>query len=104
MLAAYLFFYEKLEELIEGSNEPMEAIIPKLLLTLKRDFQFVEINLDQNDDPQMIFETMNGRGASLTETDLIRNYIFMRADRSEVDLDSVYERYWDEFDLSLIHI
>lgn len=98
MLAAYLFFYEKLETLISDSNEQMEAIIPKLLLTLKRDFQFVEINLDQNDDPQMIFETMNGRGASLTETDLIRNYIFMRADRSEVDLDSVYEKYWDEFD------
>jgi len=98
MLAAYLFFYEELGKLIDASSEPMEAIIPKLLLTLKRDFQFVEINLDQNDDPQMIFETMNGRGASLTETDLIRNYIFMRADRSEVDLDSVYERYWDEFD------
>lgn len=98
MLAAYLFFYEKLEQLIGESNEAMEVIVPKLLSTLKRDFQFVEINLDQNDDPQMIFETMNGRGASLTETDLIRNYIFMRADRSEVDLDSVYERYWDEFD------
>jgi hypothetical protein len=76
----------------------MEAIIPKILLTIKRDFQFVEINLDQNDDPQMIFETMNGRGASLTETDLIRNFIFMRADRSQVDVDSVYEKYWDEFD------
>lgn len=98
MLAAYLFFYEKLEQLIEETNEAMEVTIPKLLSTLKRDFQFVEINLDQNDDPQMIFETMNGRGASLSETDLIRNYIFMRADRSEVDLDSVYERYWDEFD------
>jgi uncharacterized protein with ParB-like and HNH nuclease domain len=98
MLAAYLFFYEKLEEQINGSSESMETKIPKLLLTLKRDFQFVEINLDQNDDPQMIFETMNGRGASLTETDLIRNYIFMRADRSQVDLDLVYENYWNEFD------
>lgn len=98
MLDAFLFFYEKLEELINSSGEPMETKIPKLLLTLKRDFQFVEINLDKNDDPQMIFETMNGRGASLTETDLIRNYIFMRADRSQVDIDSVYEKYWDEFD------
>ncbi len=98
MLAAYLFFFENLEKLINDSAEPLEEIIPKLLLTLKRDFQFVEINLDQNDDPQMIFETMNGRGASLTETDLIRNYIFMRADRSQVDLDRVYEKYWDEFD------
>lgn len=98
MLSAYLFFYEKLEGLLQDSSEPLESIIPKLLLTLKRDFQFVEINLDQNDDPQMIFETMNGRGASLTETDLIRNYIFMRADKSKVDLDRVYEKYWDEFD------
>lgn len=98
MLAAYLFFYEKLEEIIDNTSEAMETIIPKLLLTLKRDFQFVEINLDQNDDPQMIFETMNGRGASLTETDLIRNYIFMRADRSEVDVDNVYDKYWNEFD------
>src|SRR5574344_880836 len=71
---------------------------PRLLLTIKRDFQFVEINLDQNDDPQMIFETMNGRGASLTETDLIRNYIFMRADNNQEVLDRVYEKYWDEFD------
>ncbi|MDZ7847401.1 MAG: DUF262 domain-containing protein [Owenweeksia sp.] len=98
MLAAYLFFYEKLEDLLDNSTEPLEKIIPQLLLTLKRDFQFVEIGLDRNDDPQMIFETMNGRGASLTETDLIRNYIFMRADKGQVDLDKVYEKYWDEFD------
>lgn len=98
MLAAYLFFYEKLEITIQETSEALELIIPKLLLTLKRDFQFVEINLDQNDDPQMIFETMNGRGASLTETDLIRNYVFMRADKYDVDLDTVYDKYWDEFD------
>lgn len=98
MLAAYLFFYEKLDALIEESTEEKEVVIPRLLLTIKRDFQFVEINLDQNDDPQMIFETMNGRGASLTETDLIRNYIFMRAESSQEELDRVYEKYWDEFD------
>lgn len=98
MLAAYLFFYEELDELIESSKEPLESLIGNLLLTLKRDFQFVEIDLDPSDDPQMIFETMNGRGAELTETDLIRNYIFMRADRSQVDLDNIYAKYWDEFD------
>lgn len=98
MLSAYLFFYEKIENVIQESSESLEVIIPKLLLTLKRDFQFVEINLDQNDDPQMIFETMNGRGASLTETDLIRNYVFMRANKYDINLDDVYDKYWDEFD------
>ena len=84
-----LFFFEKLEALIEDSDEEKVIVIPRLLLTIKRDFQFVEINLDQNDDPQMIFETMNGRGASLTETDLIRNYIFMQADNNQEVLDRV---------------
>jgi uncharacterized protein with ParB-like and HNH nuclease domain len=98
MLSAYLFFYEQLDNFIENSLESIESIIPILLTTIKRDFQFVEINLDQNDDPQMIFETMNGRGASLTETDLIRNYIFMRVDKNQVNLNLVYEKYWDEFD------
>lgn len=98
MLSAYLFFYDKIENVIQESSESLEELIPKLLLTLKRDFQFVEINLDQNDDPQMIFETMNGRGASLTETDLIRNYVFMRVNKNDTDLDAVYDKYWDEFD------
>jgi hypothetical protein len=83
---------------LNSSSEALEDIITQLLITLKRDFQFVEINLNQHDDPQMIFETMNGRGASLTETDLIRNYIFMRADKSQIDLNDVYEKYWNEFD------
>ena len=98
MLSAYLFFYEKLDDYLTNTSDSIEIIIPKLLITLKRDFHFVEINLDQNDDPQMIFETMNGRGASLTETDLIRNYIFMRVDKEKEELDLVYKKYWDEFD------
>ena len=98
ILGAYIFFYDQLNEFIESSELDMTELITNLLLVLKRDFQFVEIGLTPNDDPQMIFETMNGRGASLSETDLIRNYIFMRANSNEEDLDDIYETYWDEFD------
>jgi len=98
LLAAYLFFYEKLFDFITGSDEDLTELISQLLQVVKRYFQFVEIDLTTNDDPQMIFETMNGRGASLTETDLIRNYIFMRANSNGEDLDEIYEKYWDEFD------
>ncbi len=98
ILGAYIFFYDQLNTFIESSELEMTDLITNLLLVLKRDFQFVEIGLTQNDDPQMIFETMNGRGASLSETDLIRNYIFMRANSNEEDLDEIYDHYWDEFD------
>lgn len=98
LLGAYLFFYDQLDNFISENEGDLTELITQFLLVLKRDFQFVEIGLTQNDDPQMIFETMNGRGASLTETDLIRNYIFMRANSNQEDLDNIYEKYWDEFD------
>ena len=103
MLANYLFFREKIINFIETFSEShIEDNILTLLNAIKHDFQFVEINLSHNDDPQMIFETMNGRGASLTETDLIRNYIFMRASskglNDSIAIDNIYEKYWDEFD------
>lgn len=98
ILGAYLFFYDQLNDFISKSTEDLTELITNFLFVLKRDFQFVEIGLIQNDDPQMIFETMNGRGASLTETDLIRNYIFMRANSNQENLDKIYEEFWDEFD------
>ncbi|HCY77647.1 MAG TPA: hypothetical protein DHV28_17180 [Ignavibacteriales bacterium] len=98
LLSAYLFFYDQLFDFISNSDEDLTDLITHFLLVIKRDFQFVEIGLTQNDDPQMIFETMNGRGATLTETDLIRNYVFMRANSNEENLDDIYEKYWDEFD------
>lgn len=98
LLGAYLFFYDQFNNFITDNQQDLTELITQFLLVLKRDFQFVEIGLTQNDDPQMIFETMNGRGASLTETDLIRNYIFMRANGNQENLDKIYEKYWDEFD------
>ncbi len=98
ILGAYIFFYDQLNDFIDNSEIEITELITTLLKVIKRDFQFVEIGLTQNDDPQMIFETMNGRGASLTETDLIRNYIFMRANSNEENLDAIYDMYWDEFD------
>ena len=98
ILGAYIFFYDQLNHFIDNSEIKITELITNLLLVIKRDFQFVEIGLTQNDDPQMIFETMNGRGASLSETDLIRNYIFMRANSNEENLDDIYDKYWNEFD------
>ncbi len=47
-----------------------------------RDLRVVSISLGDEDDAQVIFETLNGHGAELHATDLIRNFIFMRADRT----------------------
>lgn len=100
IMGAYLFYYDELLNYLEKNTHKLEQpnLIKTILLSVTNDFQFVEIGLSPNDDPQMIFETLNGRGASLTETDLIRNYIFMRADSNGENLNNIYEKYWDEYD------
>jgi uncharacterized protein with ParB-like and HNH nuclease domain/predicted transport protein len=45
-----------------------------------------------DDDPQMIFESLNSTGLDLSQADLIRNFILMRLD---IDTqDELYRHYW----------
>lgn len=44
------------------------------------------------DDPQMIFESLNSTGVDLTQADLIRNFVLMRLD--ETSQTQLYEEYW----------
>lgn len=76
------------EKLISDSQSEIEAIckgVAKLLV--------VDIALDRDqDNPQLIFESMNSTGRELTQADLIRNYILMRL---EPELQTkLYENYW----------
>ena len=54
--------------------------------------EFVDISIESRDKPQLIFESINSTGVTLTEGDKIRNYVLM-------DLDSViqerfFKKYW----------
>jgi predicted transport protein len=44
------------------------------------------------DDPQMIFESLNSTGVDLTQADLIRNFVLMRLD--EASQTQLYEEFW----------
>lgn len=63
-----------------------------------RDLQLVSIALGEQDDAQIIFETLNGHGAQLHATDLIRNFIFMRADRENAPAAQLFETLWSQFE------
>lgn len=56
----------------------------------------------EEDDPQLIFESMNSKGIELTQTDLIRNYIVMETEVEKQE--SFYNKYWrameEEFEQS----
>jgi hypothetical protein len=58
----------------------------------------VMVELEDDDDPQVIFESLNGRGAPLRPSDLIRNLVFLEASKQRRDLTVLHKQYWAEFD------
>ncbi len=81
---AYEFFKRKLKQ------KPIK--IETLKKVIISSFSIVSIVLDANDNPYLVFESLNAKGRPLTQADLIRNYFFMRV---HVDnQDNVYQLYW----------
>lgn len=98
-LAALWYFTHQFEQwLAPADGQPAIARAEALVMAILRDLKVVSIVLEADDDAQIIFETLNGRGAQLHATDLIRNYIFMRADREEADPFALYNNLWSNFE------
>jgi hypothetical protein len=79
-----VFFEKKLKQ-VELEPEKLKKIITSY-------FSVVSIVLDTDDNPYLVFESLNAKGRPLTQADLIRNYFFMRihVDKQE----KVYTDYW----------
>ncbi len=76
IILAYHYFKKHIEpEKLNFNN-----ILSKIL--------FVGIDLDENEDEQQIFDTINSLGVKLTTAELLKNYFFNR------DEISAYEKYW----------
>lgn len=122
MLRAYGYFYDRImhsvetddlhDDLVEAPDTDDEATqasddaIPKELKldaiwqSLLEEFKVVEIVLDEGDDAQVIFETLNDRGEPLLAADLVRNNIFQRADARGEDADGLFKKHWKPFEHS----
>jgi len=103
---AYIFFYDELSEFFLGvDSEPpigaehdLSVRVDECFQALKNALHVVVIDLDQGDDAQVIFETLNSRGEPLLPADLLRNFIFLRAARQGESQEELYEEYWQRFD------
>ncbi|SKB13754.1 conserved hypothetical protein [Planktothrix sp. PCC 11201] len=95
MAAAYHFFRDKLLKGTDLNDDPID--ISKVLTTLEQRLQVVMINLGEDDDPYLIFESLNFKGEPLTQADLVRNYLLMRFRHSIStggEQERVHSKYW----------
>ena len=82
VLENYEFFLERLEQ---ANLVDVYKGLQKLMI--------VDISLDRgNDNPQLIFESLNSTGLKLSQADLIRNYILM--DLPPDHQDKLYQGFW----------
>ena len=78
------FFTQRITEL-KGDFEALCQGLSKLMI--------VEVVLQRGqDNPQLIFESMNSTGLALSQADLIRNYVLM--DHEQDEQTRLYHNYW----------
>ncbi|RMT78227.1 DUF262 domain-containing protein [Pseudomonas viridiflava] len=71
-----------------------------LYMALQDQVQIMTLTLESDDDPQVIFETLNARGEPLLASDLIRNFVFLEAARQIQPVQELYSKYWSPFDIA----
>jgi hypothetical protein len=100
MLDAFDFFRQVVTEWaiarlpdseVERRFQVLSTVLWKLLVV-------VAIDLEERDNAQVIFETLNARGTPLLAADLIKNHLFQMATDAGQDVDDLYNRYWQPLD------
>lgn len=100
LVSAYQRFYSWINEFVDDTEYggTPEDRMQHLLDTLMNDLLLVTIDLNNGEDPQEIFETLNFGGTPLAPSDLLRNWLLLRAGQREEDISRLYDAYWRPFD------
>ena len=66
------------------------------LLDVIQRLEVISISLERDDDPQLIFESLNSTGLGLSESDKVRNYLLMS--QAPADQERLYTQYWNRIE------
>lgn len=83
----YKYFYDRIQKQEISIDELYEAICK---------LEVISITLNNEDNPQLIFESLNSTGLDLSEGDKIRNFILMGL--SSDKQDTYYDQYWNSIE------
>ncbi|MDO4322830.1 MAG: DUF4268 domain-containing protein [Lachnospiraceae bacterium] len=84
----YDYFYDRIQKQEITIDQLYDAICC---------LEIINIRLDKEDNPQLIFESLNSTGLDLSEGDKIRNFILMGL--SSREQEEYYEKYWNKIEV-----
>lgn len=96
MAQAYAFFRAEFATWLAVDRHGDRA--KALASALKDHLRLIVLDLDANDEPQAIFETLNAHGTPLLPADLIKNWLLWEGTRQGLETASLYTSYWRHFD------
>lgn len=90
--ASFLFLEATLKKKIEANEIQPERLF--VILTTCLEVVFIDLNHDES--PYKIFESLNAKGKPLTQADLVRNYIAMKLPLAEQQ--GVFNSHWSKIE------
>jgi hypothetical protein len=95
---AYLYFTREIGKWLAADAAQTEVRTKSLYGAIWDNVRLVVIDLDDKDDAQVIFETLNARGTPLLSADLVKNSLMNEVLAAEGNAEEAYEQYWKKFD------
>jgi hypothetical protein len=97
---AHAYFVREITEWAEPTGDPEKcaARLKALAQALHGHLKLVVIDLEAGDNAQVIFETLNHRGAPLLAADLVKNLVFQMAQAQQLEVQALYDAYWAPLD------
>lgn len=88
-----MYFYERIQKQEITIDQLYDAICC---------LEIINIRLDMEDNPQLIFESLNSTGLDLSEGDKIRNFILMGLPSK--NQEDFYNKYWNKIEVCTKYI
>ena len=79
IVQAHDFFQLQVEKWLQEQPETISERADALETTVTAMLQLIVIDLDDKDDPNVIFETLNARGTPLEQSDLVKNFVMAQS-------------------------
>ena len=95
IVQAHEFFQLQVRKWLQDAGEPIESRIDALEAAATSMLQMVVIDLNPQDDPNLIFETLNARGTPLQQSDLVKNFVLSQERDQQGDIwGNLDDRWW----------
>ena len=83
IVQAHNFFQLQVQDWLQEEPDELSKRADALETAITAMLQVIVIDLDDKDDPNVIFETLNARGTPLEQSDLVKNFVMAQSGETE---------------------